>query len=188
MSILNRVMVKMYLNPNSPIPLIEFNNFFSPDIFASLQARMSDEQNARHQIEFEYWKRPWCEKCPIMDYMYTHFIGVLPQIESLLSETILFDEVKAVLQRTPAGMTYPIHTDTASKVGTFLIYVDPVSSSGTKFYQTSDGDGMWEHPWTINKGYFFLRTDRSFHSFDNSHSRNRWVFMYNLLNKSIQTV
>jgi hypothetical protein len=176
-------MVRMYLNPNSPIPLIEFNNFFAPDIFETLKGYMAKEQNERHQIEFEYWKRPWCEKCPVMEYMYMHFIGILPRIESLLKTTIFFDDIKAVLQRTPVGMTYPIHTDTATKVGTFLTYVDPVSSAGTRFYESQDGDGMWEHPWTVNKGYFFLRNDRSFHSFTNANSQDRWVFMYNLMNK-----
>jgi len=202
-------MVKMYLNPNSPIPLIEFNNFFTPELLALIKERPlltredgmyprgQDVTDANGKIRitqwgYPHWEKPFCDKDPVMKYMSDIFLGeYLPQIEKLLNKTILFEEARGILQMTHPGVVYEPHTDMHQKVGTFLIYIAPKQSDGTIFHKTHDLDpytrehittGDWEQPWEVNKGYFFLRDDYSWHSYRNTHGENRYVFMYNLIN------
>ena len=101
----------------------------------------------------------------------------------------LYDYSEFHIIETGANYKFPIHDDTPNKILSGVIYIKPEINSGTKFYETKEGDGEKRIEWKINRGVFFSRIEReTWHSYSGDKKSNRIALVYNLMSKRIKEV
>ena len=83
---------------------------------------------------------------------------------------------------------YPIHNDTPNKLLSFVIYLSPEKSFGTKFFDNKKGEGEKNINWKVNRAVFFKHEHKSWHSFHNGSDGIRRVLVYNLMTSNIKKV
>ena len=91
------------------------------------------------------------------------------------------------LQGTVPQTEYKVHQDGQFKEITLLIYIHPIEADGTIFYD-EDKKYPIEDTWKPNSGYWFNREQAPYHSYRNTLTCQRWVFMYNILDRSMITI
>lgn len=88
------------------------------------------------------------------------------------------------LQGTVPQTEYKCHKDAEFKEVTLLIYIYPTEADGTIFYEEDNHlqrTHKIEDTWKPNSGYWFNRDQSPYHSYRNTLTCPRWVFMYNIL-------
>mgnify|MGYP006107288217 CR=1 FL=1 len=90
---------------------------------------------------------------------------------------------------TGSKCKFPIHSDTASKLLSGVIYLMPESNKGTFLYENRIGKNPVEIEWKQNKAFFFSREEgKSWHSYEGDKVSNRIALVYNLMTTNIKGV
>ena len=114
-------------------------------------------------------------------------INVLRELNSAKIDLYEYSEFHII--ETGANCQFPIHDDTPNKLLSGVIYINPESNSGTKFYKTKKGEGEKTVEWKINRGVFFSRKEReTWHSYKGDGNSNRIALVYNLMTTRIKEV
>lgn len=88
---------------------------------------------------------------------------------------------------TGKDYSYPIHTDTLNKLLSGVIYLAPKENSGTTLY-SPDKKKFKTIEWKQNKGLFFSRTGKTYHSYKSNGISSRITLIYNLMTTDIKGV
>jgi|TARA_B100000767_G_C19756889_1_gene533337 hypothetical protein len=90
---------------------------------------------------------------------------------------------------TGSKCSFPIHSDTANKLLSGVIYLMPESNKGTFLYESRGGKNPTEIEWKQNKALFFSREEgKSWHSYEGDKESNRIALVYNLMTTNIKGV
>lgn len=101
----------------------------------------------------------------------------------------LYDYSDFSLIATGKNMNFPIHDDNPDKLLTGVIYLSPIKSTGTNFYQDKKGNGLKTIEWKQNRAVFFSRKEKeSWHSYKGDGVSTRYVLSYQLKTRRIQEV
>ena len=90
---------------------------------------------------------------------------------------------------TGSKCSFPIHSDTANKLLSGVIYLMPKKNKGTFLYESRNGRNSTEIKWKQNKALFFSRVEgKSWHSYEGDKESNRIALVYNLMTTNIKGV
>lgn len=95
----------------------------------------------------------------------------------------LIDGSQIDFVNTTPGKEWVIHNDLEYKLLSVVVYISPEVNTGTILYKTEKGAHPYEVEWKINRCFAFARNDNTWHSYKNTHTKDRNALIYNLVSR-----
>lgn len=145
-----------------PWPHFIVTNFISDEMYSAakqIHERMTGEPEAGKRNTFPFKRR-------VNHYLYdeleTNFLSLLSQVGLQHAD----GEVVIEFDALGAGFEYHPHTDIATKIASFVYHVSE-QGTGTRLLTREKNPSIKTLPWIVNGGGGFVRTENSWHTFDN---------------------
>ena len=165
-----------------PVPHIRIENVFSEETLGFFTDLMHGDLVNDKNRSYDLWRPEGGDYNKEIIKVYREVYENRFDIANTLGATL--PEGKHTERGTIQGFRGPdkyiLHLDTNQKIMTSVVYLSPEQNVGTKFYENSKGEGVYEDPWKVNCGYIFCRSESSWHNYENPQNNLRWIAMYNI--------
>lgn len=116
-----------------------------------------------------------------------NLINILSEINPGKLE--LYDYSIISIVKTGKNFKFPIHDDTPEKLLSGVVYLNPTTNVGTKFYSSQKSQPKKIIEWKKNRAVFFSRAEReTWHSYEGNSKEERKVLVYNLATRRLKEV
>lgn len=118
----------------------------------------------------------------ILDMYTTYNSRLLSYLQILASEKVTsYRTTKISFSAYPKNYTYYTHNDSAQKLLSVIVYLQPKSNTGTLLYENQqDTIPSKTVEWEQNRALIFSRSNHTWHSFKSDNISDRYTLMFNL--------